>query len=70
MHKGHKKDNGEGEGMKDYEVIICGGNHQSRKWTKKDIIEHTNSPEKIMACIDCCAGVPFKSYKKGYEWRL
>ena len=49
---------------------ICGGQHQGKVWTKKEIIGHTKNPEDIVYCIDCMAGVPFKAKRKGYEWRL
>jgi hypothetical protein len=46
---------------------ICGGSHMNRKWTRKEVIEHMK-PD--YSCIDCCAGVPFKSCRKGYIWSL
>jgi hypothetical protein len=36
--------------------VICGGQHQSKEWTKAEIIEHLkNNP-----CIDCYCDIPFK----------
>lgn len=38
---------------------ICGGQHLSKIWTKKEINDHLKDP-----CIDCYCGIPFKTNKK------
>jgi len=35
-------------------MSICGGQHQSKTWTKDEIKSHLKDP-----CIDCYCGIPF-----------
>ena len=41
--------------MKPDTGAICGGQHQARVWTKREISKHLESP-----CIDCYCEIPFK----------
>lgn len=47
---------------------ICGGNHMSRKWTRKEALEHFINCAKDMSCIDCCCGISFQSHRKDKVW--
>jgi hypothetical protein len=42
-----------------YNGAICGGAHQSRYWTRKEIMKHLDN-----TCIDCYCGIPFKKKKR------
>ena len=39
-------------------MSICGGQHQSKIWTKDEIHKHIFEP-----CIDCYCDIPFKRRK-------
>jgi len=40
-------------------MSICGGQHQSKTWSKNEIVQHMTDP-----CIDCYCDIPFKEKKK------
>ena len=42
---------------------ICGGNHEAKYWTAKEIKAHQGNKRTLGACMDCWNGVPFKIRK-------